>query len=163
MIPWPIRSARSCPIASQTVSGPVVSPACGTLCRPAAAAAANTSRITPVYGARPSSIPPIPKPVSAAGGFSSASRSAARAWRPALCPGKSMMYPIRTPDRASASRAPASSASVMTASGMPASWNAYGDTCSSAYRTFCAARSVPIPRTRVAMSSGSVSSLLTAP
>jgi predicted MFS family arabinose efflux permease len=37
VIPCPIRSACRCSIASQTVSAPVVSPACGTECRSAAA------------------------------------------------------------------------------------------------------------------------------
>ena len=37
-VPWPIRSAPSIRSASHTVCGPVVSPACGTLCRPAARA-----------------------------------------------------------------------------------------------------------------------------
>jgi hypothetical protein len=37
-----------------------------------------------------------------------------------------MIHPIRTPHSARAYRAPASSASVITASGIPASWNAYG-------------------------------------
>lgn len=38
LVPWPMRSARSAVSASQTVPGPVVSPACGTECRPSAIA-----------------------------------------------------------------------------------------------------------------------------
>ena len=71
------------------------------------------------------------------------------------------MYPIRTPCRASASRAPTLRASLITASGIPLPWNGYGETCISTYRTFCAARFRAIPRTRSAMSSGVLSSPLT--
>ena len=69
-VPCPIRSAPSSLMESQTVSGPVVSPACGTECRPAARAASkcgrNCERGTPISG------PPRPKPTSAAGPCSSA-------------------------------------------------------------------------------------------
>ena len=62
-VPCPIRSAPSRRIASQTVSGPVVSPACGTLCSPTRRAASkcglNCGRETPISG------PPSPKPTSA--------------------------------------------------------------------------------------------------
>ena len=53
-IPCPTRSAPSSPTASQTEPGPVDSPECGTLCRPAARAAAkcdaNCARGTPTSG-----------------------------------------------------------------------------------------------------------------
>ena len=161
-IPCPIRSACRKSIASHTVSAPVVSPACGTQCSPAAAAAANTSLITSRYGARPASIPPMPNPVSASGGCSSACVSVGTASSPAVWPGNSRMYPILSPCSASASRVPTSSASVITASGMPMRRKAAGPNCISTYLTRCAARSRATPRTRSAMSSGSLISPLTA-
>ena len=47
-MPCPIRSARRPSSASQIVAGPDISPACGTLCSPAAMAEANTERNAPV-------------------------------------------------------------------------------------------------------------------
>ena len=71
-VPWPMRSAPRSRSASQTVCGPVVSPACGTLCSPAARAWSNTSlncgRSTPTSG------PPSPKPIRVSGAFGAARR-----------------------------------------------------------------------------------------
>ncbi len=72
-----------------------------------------------------------------------------------------MIHPTRTPYSASAYRAPMSRASVITASGIPVRWNAYGPNWNSAYRTCCAARLAVTPRTSSEMSSGSVISRLT--
>ncbi len=62
-----MRSAPRSRSASHTVCGPVVSPACGTLCRPAARARSKTSlnwgRSTPTSG------PPRPKPIRVSGAF----------------------------------------------------------------------------------------------
>ena len=76
-VPWPIRSAPSRRSDSHTVSGPVVSPACGTECSPAARAASNTgwnwARGTPISG------PPSPKPTRPSGRWSTAYASVASA------------------------------------------------------------------------------------
>src|SRR5581483_3979492 len=72
LVPCPIRSAPKPSSASQIVSGPLISPACGTLCSPAATAAPNTSRSTSACAARACSMPPSPRAVSAAGGEVSA-------------------------------------------------------------------------------------------
>ena len=76
LVPWPIRSARRSRTADQTVSGPVVSPACGTLCRPASLAAskkgANWARPTPA------SVPPRPKETRPSGRSDSANASVSR-------------------------------------------------------------------------------------
>ena len=66
-MPWPIRSAPSSRSASQIVSGPVVSPACGTERNPAARAwskyGLNCGRGTPISG------PPRPKLIRPVGPF----------------------------------------------------------------------------------------------
>ena len=62
-----------------------------------------------------------------------------------------------------ADRAAMSSASVSSAAGIPAEVNVYGVTVSSAYLTFCPARSRAAPSTSAATSAGSRTRLLTAP
>ena len=93
--------------ASQIVSGPVVSPACGTECRPAARAAskygANCSRPTPISG------PPSPKEISPAGWRSVAMRRVSSAAGSPNSPGMSKHHRSSSPK----SRAAATLASSM--------------------------------------------------
>ena len=72
-MPCSIRSAPRLVIASQMVSGPVVSPACGTLCSPAARARSNWS--ANIDRGKPRSEPPMPKPTSPGTSWSSAAEA----------------------------------------------------------------------------------------
>src|SRR6266702_3556459 len=89
LMPCPIRSARSPSSASQIVAGPDISPACGTLCSPAAMAEANTERNASAKAGRDCSIPASPNPVSASGGQDSACSRVAYAAGPPYSPAMS--------------------------------------------------------------------------
>jgi hypothetical protein len=91
LMPCPIRSARRPSSASQIVAGPDISPACGTLCSPAAMADANTERNASVKAGRACSIPASPKPVSASGGQDSACSRVPYAAGPPNSPAMSKM------------------------------------------------------------------------
>ena len=87
-----MRSAARPRIASQIVSGPDISPACGTLCSPARTAAANASRIASSCPSRSCSMPPMPKPTRFSGGWFSAWSAVAWAASAPNSPGMSKTY-----------------------------------------------------------------------
>ena len=124
-------------MASQTVSGPVVSPACGTLCSPAARAASkcglNCGRGTPISG------PPSPNPTRLDGPWSSATASVPSAPSSPSSPGMSKIQRSTMPRSRSAATRASSMASTNASAGMPRTIEVYGVTVSSAYRMFCAA------------------------
>ncbi len=142
-VPWPIRSAPSTRRASQTVSGPVVSPACGTLRRPAARARSkyglNWGRGTPISG------PPRPKLTRPSGARSTASLVVSSAAARPASPGMSKHQRSTTPRSFSAALRASSMASMKATSGMPRLTEEYGVTVSSAYRICWRAMSSATP------------------
>ncbi len=91
LMPCPIRSACRPSSASAIVAGPDISPACGTLCSPAAMAEANTDRNSAAKRGRACSIPASPKPTSASGGQVSACSRVPNAAGPPYSPAMSKM------------------------------------------------------------------------
>ena len=106
------------------VCGPVVSPACGTLCRPAARARSNTGlncgRSTPTSG------PPSPKPISDSGALSRAYVAVASAAGSPNSPGMSNTQRSVMPSSLSADVRASSTASTYASIGTPASTDVYG-------------------------------------
>ncbi|CAM3392974.1 hypothetical protein STAL104432_21670 [Streptomyces albus] len=117
LVPCPMRSARSEVRASQTVSGPVVSPACGTLCSPMASARSkyglNCGLGTPISG------PPRPKEIRPSGVISVAIRVVSSADSSPASPGMSNTQRSTTPSSRSAACRASSIASRNAPSGMP--------------------------------------------
>lgn len=130
LVPWPIRSAPSSRIASQIVSGPVVSPACGTLCSPAARARSknglNCGRGTPISG------PPRPKETRPSGRRSTARRAVSSAEAIPASPGMSKHQRSATPSSDSADFLASSIASMNAWGAIPRRVELYGVTVSSA-------------------------------
>ncbi len=112
------------------VSGPVVSPACGTLCRPAARARSNCS--VNIDRGKPASEPPIPKPTSPSGATSSATDAVSSAAGSPKSAGMSKIQRSTTPRSRSAATRASSIASQNSSAGMPPTTDMYGVTVSSA-------------------------------